>query len=69
MNIILSNYNDIIRHSKDLTKEKVHMILNFQYPGENRAVPDPYYNGGFDHVYEVLNKACDHVISKIQYDL
>ena len=63
-----NNYNDIIRHSTEATREKVYMIMNFQYPGENRPVPDPYYNGGFDHVYEILDNSCDHVISKLQYE-
>ena len=60
-----SNYNNIIHHANGNTKDKVHMIMNFQYPGENRTVPDPYYDGGFDYVYEVLDRACNHVISKL----
>ena len=62
-----SNYNDIINLTPKAYRDKVHMIMNFQYPNENRTVPDPYFNGGFDHVFEVLDKACDHVISKFEY--
>jgi len=42
----------------DDEKSKVKMLLNYSYPGENRAVPDPYYQGGFDKVYEMIYKAC-----------
>ena len=64
-----NNYNDIIRSIPKEGRDKVNLILNFQYPGENRTVPDPYFNGGFDYVYEILDDACDHVISKLQFEL
>jgi len=61
-----SNYRDIIRQAEDRIKEdKVEMILNEAYPGMNRALPDPYYKrGGFDEVYELLDRACDKVVEK-----
>ncbi len=61
-----SNYNDIKKFTDEQTSSKVHMILHFQFPGENRVVPDPYFNGGFDHVYHILNSACDHFIKSIE---
>lgn len=60
-----SNYNDVIRHAKAHHKDKIQMIMNYQYPGENRVVPDPYYDGGFEHVYDILESACDSVINKL----
>jgi protein-tyrosine phosphatase len=40
------------------------MILNFTFPGKNKAVPDPYYGGdaGFEEVYKLLNDASDKII-------
>jgi protein-tyrosine phosphatase len=41
------------------------MILNEIYPGQNREVPDPYYDdNGFEEVYAMLDKACDAVVSR-----
>ncbi len=61
-----SNYRDVIRQADSREEEdKVEMILNEAYPGMNRAVPDPYYKrGGFEEVYQLLEKACEKVVEK-----
>jgi len=56
------NYNEIIAHANKKQVSKVKMILNYTYPGENRRVPDPYYNDGFELVYQLLDAACDQMI-------
>jgi len=58
-----SNYQDIIKLApSEASKEKVKLILNYVFPNQNKAVPDPYYNDGFDHVYGLLDSACDRII-------
>jgi len=58
-----SNYNDILRlATSDQQKEKVKLILNYLYPNENRGVPDPYYEGGFEKVYLMIEKSCEKII-------
>lgn len=60
-----SNYRDIVNLAdKEADQKKVHLILNFVFPDQNRAVPDPYYNDGFDHVYQLLDSACDQLIER-----
>ncbi|MEZ4887686.1 MAG: low molecular weight protein-tyrosine-phosphatase [Chitinophagales bacterium] len=61
-----SNYRDVIGQAENREEEdKVEMILNEVYPGMNRIVPDPYYQqGGFEEVYQLLDKACDKVVEK-----
>lgn len=55
-----SNYNDILRLSRnEEDKGKVKMILNYSHPGQNRTVPDPYFEGGFDGVFNMLEEACE----------
>lgn len=55
-----SNFNNILRLTRnDKDAEKVKMILNYSHPGQNRAVPDPYYEGGFDGVFDMLEEACE----------
>lgn len=45
--------------------EKIKLILNYVYPNENRAVPDPYYTDNFEEVYDLLNQAADKLIAEI----
>lgn len=59
-----SNYNDIRRLTDTEDSTKVKMILNFAYPKENRSVPDPYYEGGFEGVFQLLDKACGKIIEE-----
>lgn len=56
-----SNIAALARNNNDL--DKVDMILNESYPGENRQVPDPYYGGknGFEKVYQMLDEACEKI--------
>ena len=64
-----SNYNDIIKVARNKSDiDKVEMILNQSSPGKNLPVPDPYYGGkdGFENVYQMLDKACDTIVEKIQ---
>lgn len=63
-----SNYNNIIALARnEVDKDKVHLILNSIFPGENVDVPDPYYGGdqGFDHVYNMLDEACEVIAKKL----
>ena len=65
----LNNYNDIIKMTNNpIHKEKVKVILNEIYPEMNHPVPDPYYGGenGFQDVYNLLDKACNKIIEKIE---
>ncbi|ANW96140.1 protein-tyrosine-phosphatase [Wenyingzhuangia fucanilytica] len=64
-----SNYRNILALAQnDVQKAKVFMIMNELLPGENVSVPDPYYGGdnGFEHVYQMLDEACEVIINKIK---
>lgn len=59
------NYRDILQYAKsDAHYEKVHMIRNFVNPDSNEEVPDPYYDGRFELVFQLLDEACDAVIKE-----
>lgn len=61
------NYQDIIALTNEPKQiEKVSLLLNYLFPNENRAVPDPYLEGGFDHVYQLLDQAIEALISKLK---
>ncbi|GLR16889.1 low molecular weight protein-tyrosine-phosphatase [Portibacter lacus] len=58
-----SNYQNILKLARsEADKEKVKLILNYAQPGLNMAVPDPYYDGGFEKVYQLLNEALDNLV-------
>ena len=53
-----SNHKDILSLAQnDEEKNKVKLLLNYAYPGQNRAVPDPYYHGGFQAVFDMIEEA------------
>lgn len=59
-----NNYNDILKLSQNKAeRDKVKLIMNEAYPGQNKQVPDPYYNdNGFEEVFQMLDKACGKII-------
>ncbi|WP_313112160.1 low molecular weight protein-tyrosine-phosphatase [Aequorivita sediminis] len=63
-----SNKENVLDLAKnDEHRSKVKLILNEIFPGENVDVPDPYYGGdsGFDHVYKMLDEACEVIANKL----
>lgn len=64
-----SNYSDVVAQAQSEDQiNKVEMILNILEPGKNQPVPDPYFGGpdGFQHVFELLDKACDKILDDIE---
>ena len=55
----------LARNQKE--ESKVQMILNEIHPTQNLSVPDPYYGGnqGFEHVYTMLEEACEIIANKL----
>ncbi|MFD0975965.1 low molecular weight protein-tyrosine-phosphatase [Salinimicrobium gaetbulicola] len=67
----MSNYRDVLSLARtEEDQNKVSLILNEIFPGENVEVPDPYHGGhdGFKRVYEMLNEACEVIARKIEDD-
>ena len=63
------NYNNILSLANTKSEaKKVEMILNEVKPKQKLSVPDPYYGGdeGFEHVYQLLNEACEIIAKKIE---
>lgn len=54
------NLRDVLRHARsDEHRAKVGLILDQIHPGQNRGVPDPYYDDrGFEAVFLMLKDAC-----------
>ncbi len=52
--------------NKEEHLNKLELMLNYSFPGENRSVPDPYFGGeeGFEQVYQLLNHSIDQFLVK-----
>ena len=64
-----SNFSNVIHLARNEDDTgKVKLILNELEPGSDMAVPDPYYGGenGFEHVFQLLDKACEAMIRSIK---
>jgi len=61
-----NNYNNTLKIAgNDSHKSKIKMLLNYSFPNENRAVPDPYYSGGFDYVYDLIRQAVHDMTAQL----
>ena len=59
-----SNYNNVISMAQNQhDKNKVETLLSYG-TAEIKEVPDPYYEGGFDYVFDLIENAIDDFISK-----
>lgn len=61
-----SNYRNILALAQtDEERAKVRLIMNELYPGQDKEVPDPYYDSnGFEQVYNMLNAACEMALKR-----
>ena len=69
--IIYAMAEDVIdeikwRAGKQFNREKVKLLMNEVYPGENMDVPDPWYGPEADYhqVFDMIDKACDKIIER-----
>ena len=66
-----SNYDNVVRLARNETdRKKVQLILELLPNQIEIEVPDPYYGGqaGFDSVFDLLNRATDVIIEKMQHE-
>lgn len=56
----VNNLRDVLRQARsEDDRRKVELMLDQIYPGQERSVPDPYYDDdGFEEVFHMLDEAC-----------
>lgn len=62
-----SNYSTVKQISGSFWEDqKIELLMNELYPGENRNVPDPWFGNedGYHTVFTMLNSACENIIKK-----
>jgi protein-tyrosine phosphatase len=66
-----SNFENVIRLAQNADdRKKVQFLLDYLYPNQKVAVPDPYYGGleDFEKVYQLVDSATDALIQKLFHD-
>ena len=60
------NLRDVLRQARsEAHRAKVDLILNQIHPGQERSVPDPYYDDdGFEQVFQMLDAACEEFVNR-----
>ena len=59
-----SNYKTLVSLAPTLkAKEKIKLLLDEVFPGENMNVPDPYQSSyfAFKNIYKMLDEACENI--------
>lgn len=69
--IIYAMAEEVVDEMKWIAKnkfnpDKVRLLMNEVYPGENKDVPDPWYGpeAGYHAVYKMIDEACTEIIKK-----
>jgi protein-tyrosine phosphatase len=59
-----SNLEDLRRRFGD--HPRLYRLLDFARNGTERDVPDPYYTGNFDYVYNLVEDGCRGLLAHIR---
>lgn len=59
------NKRDIEKLKATFPKAKVEIMLDYVPEVEIKNVPDPYYTGNFQEVYDLVNQGCRNLLSHI----
>ncbi len=63
----MSNVRDLRRlDDNNILDGKLHLLLDFAPPGSPRDVPDPYYDGNFEQVYQLVESGCSGLLDHIR---
>lgn len=50
----------------DAIRAELSLLLDHADEVDVREVPDPYYVGGYDHVYELVSAGCEGLLARIR---
>jgi len=60
------NHQNLLSICPTGEEQKLHMFLDFAPHLARRDVPDPYYEGGFDSVYDMIEEAAKGLLADIR---
>ena len=62
------NYSNIIAKARNKNdKEKITLLMDEIYPGQQKVVPDPYYGDieDYEETYALVEGACEHLAKRL----
>lgn len=62
----LSNLQNIQKMKQEDTEARIVKLLDYVEDLEDKNVPDPYYTGNFEEVYELVKKGCELLLKDIR---
>ena len=63
----ISNKSDVSQMARNtIDAGKISLILDYGNEVKGMSVPDPYYNDGFNHVFELLDFSCDAFLKSLK---
>ena len=64
--IVMDDKNE--RDVRDVAAGRAHIarLLDYLPEMENKNVPDPYFTGDFDAVYQMLSAACENLLAEVR---
>lgn len=63
------NVRDLKRIAPAGTEHKIKLLLQFLPEAGNLNVPDPYFTGNFEEVYELIDKSCEELLKTIRSEI
>ncbi|MDQ0337481.1 protein-tyrosine phosphatase [Caldalkalibacillus uzonensis] len=67
---IIAMDEENVSHLKQLAFQEQHpkivRLLEFLPDSDTLNVPDPYFTGNFEYVYQLINESCDHLLRYIR---
>jgi len=64
--IAMDGDNLRVLRQRTSTSAEVGLLLDYADGVREREVPDPYYSGGFDYVYELVEAGCRGLLAHIR---
>ncbi|MDQ0231651.1 low molecular weight protein-tyrosine-phosphatase [Metabacillus malikii] len=62
------NIGNIKRLAGDFPTNHIKRLLDYAKEFSTSDVPDPYYTGNFDEVYEMVTEGCRNLLSEIKHE-
>lgn len=64
----MENIQNIQSRRPQGTDPVISLLLDFANDARETEVPDPYYTGGFDYVYDLVTAGCEGLLARIRQD-
>ena len=61
----LDNYHNLKSACPDGSQSEIELLLDYLPDNKIQSVPDPYYEGRFDEVFEMIHQACEFLLQDL----